>query len=288
MQAERVGRFFNAGAWRDERGLVVLARQACGAAEDGQPDASPLVMISGRKRWVPWIPGDQGIASLEDARMGVRDGLWTVGLTAVVRSGSGFEAYPAIARWPRDEWRRMPDVRVIEEFGCGKNTTPMGMGEDGKDRVMLRPEGWNHSWLVADCNGGKPRKVAEIDLSHEVPEWGKNKLGLGIPPIWVSKEEALMVIHGMTYDPKRDFYTYSLGRARLRVLERDRYEVKVHPRPILTVDQLKGPQLHPKLRAAIYVTGGYLCGDKLNLMVNVGDCHTEEVAMRMADLVNWS
>jgi len=286
MQEKRIGRFYNAGAWGDEKGLVVLARQAGGAAESGKPDATPLVMMTGQDRWIPWIPGDQGIASLEDARMMMRDDghLVAVGLTAVFKGGSGFEEYPAMVHGPREKWRKMPDVRVIEEFGCGKNATPMGDG-----RVMFRPEGWNHSWLVANCNGGKPQKVAEIDLSREVPEWGKFKMGTGTPPTWLSQDEALMVVHGMTYDPREDFYRYSLGRARLRVLDNGHYEVKVHPRPILTAGQFgKHQQLHPELREAIYVTGAYLQGENLNLLVNVGDCQTVEVAMRMADLVRWS
>jgi predicted GH43/DUF377 family glycosyl hydrolase len=116
-----------------------------------------------------------------------------------------------------------------------------------------------------------------------------------MPPIWLTHDEALFIIHGITKKiiDKKEKYIYSIGRAKL-TRKNNEFQVVVAPDPILTPDDFldqKGlplvKELHPESRRVVYSCGGIIKKNKkdsLSLYVNVGDQATFEVEFSLNEL----
>ena len=116
-----------------------------------------------------------------------------------------------------------------------------------------------------------------------------------MPPIWISKEEALFIIHGISIEKTngQPRYIYSLGRAKL-IRRKNKFQVIVAPEPIITPDDFLNSrgqplvkELHPELRRVVYSCGGIIktdAQDTLSLYVNVGDRATFEVEIPLSEL----
>lgn len=116
-----------------------------------------------------------------------------------------------------------------------------------------------------------------------------------MPPIWLTPNEALFIIHGISIENTngKDKYIYSIGRAKL-LRKNDVFEVIVAREPILTPDDFLDTtgtplveELHPESRRVVYSCGGVIKKnepDILSVYVNVGDRVTFEVEFFLPDL----
>jgi predicted GH43/DUF377 family glycosyl hydrolase len=116
-----------------------------------------------------------------------------------------------------------------------------------------------------------------------------------MPPIWLTPNEALFIIHGISLQiiDGKEKYIYSIGRAKL-IRKGATFKVEVAPEPIITPDDFlddKGhslvEELHPEMRRVVYSCGGVIKKnslDTLSLFVNVGDRTTFEVAFSLKEL----
>ncbi|MEK9200693.1 MAG: hypothetical protein AAB909_01830 [Patescibacteria group bacterium] len=268
----------NMAAWRSKQAGVdvtrLMGRCVVNPAGIGEPDWGNLVAgeicddgFPFNRETVVWSANEE--IPLEDPRVVEIDGVLVCGLTALVRSAGekSFGAYPAMARLEEDGDRiTICDLQVFEGLGRGKNTTPVG-----GDLFMYRRNEDAHALTMVRHQGGLAQVEGEVPFVA-IPAWGEHRMGTGMPPIWSEDGSwATMVVHGMTYDPGRCYYTYSIGRG---FLERNGagWQVRVCPDALFRGEDFKGwDQLHPELRLAIYNTGGVVMGSILRLFLNVGD-----------------
>jgi len=248
-------------------------------------------IIHEREIWKPLYDG----INLEDPRvLEIQDENLVVGLTAVLRDKEGRPVpFPAIVKIDSlKSWKQeLPPFLIIETFGQGKNLTPVD-----NTTYLFRPEltDYNHKILVFSLHSQVPEKITDLYFPTDLP-WARWRIGTTMPPLWITPDEALFIIHGISIRKinDKDIYVYSIGRAKL-TRKGNTFEVKVAPDPIVTPDDFLDKngvplieELHPDLRRVVYSCGGIIkkhAQDKLFLYVNVGDRTTFEVEFSLEEL----
>jgi len=286
---------FNMAAWqkRDSDSIFFIGREVGEPGKNGEPDTGVLKLFevngdgSIAHERVIWKPMLEGI-NLKDPRAHEleRKNL-IMGLTAVLRDKNGNPIpFPAVIKidshssWQHD----LPPFLVISTFGPGKNITPID-----RTTYFFRPDAleYQHKLLVFSIRRQVPEKMGEIEFPKDL-SWAQWRIGTTLPPLWVTPNEALFLIHGISLQEidGQQKYVYSLGRAKL-TRHGNQFSVVVAPEPILTPDHFLLPdgtpmvsELHPDIRRVVYCCGGLVkkgSPDRLSLYVNVGDRTTFEV-----------
>lgn len=293
---------FNMAVWQKsgEDTLNFIGRVVAKPGETGEPDTGILKLFEANangaiiREKVIWQPIYEGI-NLEDPRaLKLPHENLIIGLTAVLRDRKGLPIpFPAIVKIDSfNTWKKeLPPFLVIDTFGPGKNLTPIS-----KHTCLFRPDSteYFHKLLVFSLHSQIPEKISDIVFPTDLP-WARWRIGTTMPPIWITPNEALFILHGITIESinGKDVYVYSIGRAKLLRNKND-YKVVVMNDPILTpldfLDSAGVPlvqELHPDLRRVIYSCGGVIKRknpDTLSLYVNVGDRTTFEVDLLLSDL----
>jgi predicted GH43/DUF377 family glycosyl hydrolase len=293
---------YNLGVWQKskENSLCFIGREVVKAGELGEPDTGILKLFEIDKdgkiihERVIWKPLYNGI-NLEDPRtLQLPNENLVIGLTCVLRDKKGQPVpFPAIVKIDYlDSWKQsLPPFLVIDTFGPGKNITPID-----NNTYLFRPDSadYNHKILVFSLGSQVPEKIADIEFPLDLP-WAMWRIGTTMPPIWLTPNEALFIIHGITIQNigGMEKYIYSIGRAKL-IRKKNKFQVIVAPEPILTPDNFlneKGlplvQELHPEFRRVVYSCGGIIKKHKqnsLSLYVNVGDRATFEVDFSLNEL----
>src|SRR3989344_4477012 len=293
---------YNMGVWQKskEDSLFFIGREVAKPGEIGEPDTGILKLFEiGRDggiihERVIWKPLYDGI-NLEDPRaLQLQNENLIIGLTCVLRNKKGQAIpFPAIVKIDYlNSWKQnLPPFLVVDTFGPGKNITPI----DSKT-FLFRPEPseYNHKILVFSLSSQVPEKMTDIEFPRNLP-WAKWRIGTTMPPIWLTPDEALFIIHGITIQhiDGVEKYIYSIGRAKL-VRKKNNFKVIVAPDPILTPDNFVNTEglplvqeLHPESRRVVYSCGGIIKRsnqNSLSLYVNVGDRATFEVQFSLNEL----
>jgi predicted GH43/DUF377 family glycosyl hydrolase len=286
---------YNVTAWQrpDNDNTILIGREVVTPGLPGEPDIGNLVLVemdsTGNivRDQIIWEPRYESLY-LEDPRaLEIADGQIVVGFTALLRTKTSLEPFPALAFIDPNLEEMLPPVTIIQTFGPGKNMTPIG-----HNRYLFRPEhsDYNHSLLLFHLKGGIPNRITDIVFPKSVP-WAQWRLGTTIPPLWLPNGEGLLFIHGINrVDGK---YIYSIGIARL-IPDNDGYQVKVSSEPIITPDMFIDAdghnlvnELRPNERRVVYVCGGLIRRSnptQIILYVNVGDKTTFEVILDRQEL----
>lgn len=293
---------FNLAVWQKAGvdSLNFIGREVSSPGENGQPDNGILKLFEVGKdgnligEKAIWKPIYEGI-NLEDPRvLELPNENLVIGLTAVLRDKLGNPIpFPALVKIDsHSSWgKELPPFLVIDSFGPGKNLTPIE-----RDVYLFRPESkqYYHKLLVFSLHSQIPEKICDISFPLDLP-WASWRIGTTMPPIWLNKNEALFIIHGISIQriDGRDKYIYSIGRAKL-IRIGNKFEVIVAKEPILTPDNFLDTnsqplveELHPEERRVVYSCGGVIkkgFPDILSLYVNVGDRTTFEVEFSMSEL----
>ncbi len=293
---------YNVAVWQKpgEDSLSFIGREVASPGQLGQPDTGMLIVFevgvdgSVLHEKVIWKPIYDGI-NLEDPRaLELPNENLIIGLTAVLRDKKGSPIpFPAIVKIDSfSSWEKeLPPFLIIDTFGPGKNLTPIN-----KNTYLFRPDSsdYYHKLIVFTLHSQIPEKLGEIQFPQDLP-WANWRIGTTMPPIWLSEEEALFIIHGITIQKinGEDKYVYSIGRAKL-ISKNGKFDVIVAKDPILTPDNFLDEngkplvqELHPESRRVVYSCGGVIKKDNpdiLSLFVNVGDRTTFEVELSIADL----
>lgn len=297
----RVARF-NLAVWQKSKGdsLCFIGREVEKPGEIGEPDTGILKLIEigkdGRtiQEKVIWKPLYDGI-NLEDPRvLDLPNENLIIGLTAVLRDKRGHPVpFPAIVKIDSlSSWKQeLPPFLIIDTFGPGKNLTPID-----KHTYLFRPDSadYNHKILVFSLNAQVPEKFDDIEFPQNL-SWATWRIGTTMSPIWLTPNEALFIIHGITIQKidGKEKYIYSIGRAKL-TRKKNKFQVIIADEPIITPDDFLDTQglplveeLHPELRRVVYSCGGIIkkhAKDTLSLYVNVGDRATFEVEFSLNEL----
>jgi predicted GH43/DUF377 family glycosyl hydrolase len=293
---------YNMAVWQKsgQDSLSFIGREVEIAGGVGEPDTGILklfeVSADGKiiHEKVIWRPIYEGI-NLEDPRVLQLPGEnLNIGLTAVLRDKMGRPIpFPAIVKIDSfSSWKKeLPPFLIIDSFGPGKNLTPIS-----KHNYLFRPEDteYFHKLLVFSLHSQIPVKLDDIVFSKNLP-WASWRIGTTTSPFWLTPNEALFIIHGISIEKVKgkDKYIYSIGRAKL-IRNKNKFEVIVGREPILTPDNFLDDQghplveeLHPDLRRVVYSCGGVIkktSSDLLSLYVNVGDRTTFEVELSLKEL----
>lgn len=291
----------NAAAWPAQNGnTYLLAREVKHSAPPGQPDKGNLVFSEvdqdGQvvQEKVVWRPRKTARFLLEDPRAYVcPNGQVLLGLTALPQNGRGDIPYPALATVEGTNLEEgLQRVEVIDQFGPGKNTTPID-----EHTFLFRRDGEenNHKLLVIRRNEERAQAQEEISFPEDLP-WATYKIGTAMPPIWINDQEALMIFHGIKIEG--GILIYHLGRSRFSK-NNGHFQLKVDYHPLLTPDHFLDAQgqplveeLHPE-RRVVYLCGGTLNrlqGEKfLSLYPNVADRQTRRAGSLWKELTqdNW-
>lgn len=295
---------YNLAVWQksEENNLCFIGREVAAAGKSGEPDTGVLKLFEVNQTGsivherLIWKPLYNGI-NLEDPRvLQLENENLLIGLTAVLRDKKGQPVpFPAIVKIDSiSNWRQdLPPFLFIGTFGPGKNLTPID-----NTTYLFRPDykEYFHKLLVFSLNSQVPEKLTDIEFPKDLP-WAKWRIGTTMPPIWISKTEALFIIHGISIQKIDGIkkYVYSIGRAKLE-RKSDRFVVTVAPEPILTPDDFISEtgaplvkELHPELRRVVYSCGGIIkkhSKDLLSMYVNVGDRSTFEVEFSLHELMD--
>lgn len=293
---------FNMAVWQKsgEDSLSFIGREVTNPGKTGEPDTGILKLFEVNKNGdllqekVIWKPIYEGI-NLEDPRaLELPNENLIIGLTAVLRDKKGLPIpFPAIVKIDSlSSWKKeLPPFLVIDTFGPGKNLTPID-----KNTYLFRPDSANyfHKLLVFSLHSQIPEKLGDIEFPLDLP-WASWRIGTTMPPIWLTPNEALFIIHGISVQNinGKDKYIYSIGRAKL-VRKESTFGVVVGQEPILTPDDFLNSdglplveELHPELRRVVYSCGGVIkknAQEILSLYVNVGDKTTFEVEFSIEEL----
>ncbi len=293
---------FNLGVWQSYKkdSLCFIGREVIKAGEIGEPDTGILKLFEINKdgqiihERIIWKPEYNGI-NLEDPRaLQLPNENLIIGLTCVLRDKKGQPVpFPAIVKIDYlNSWKQnLPPFLVIDTFGPGKNITPID-----NTTYLFRPdsEDYHHKILVFSLDSQVPKKISDINFSQNLP-WALWKIGTTMPPFWLTANEALFIVHGITkqYVDGIEKYIYSIGRAKL-IRKKASFKVIVAPEPILVPDDFLNneglplvKELHPESRRVVYSCGGIINRNKknsLSLYVNVGDRATFEVEFSLNEL----
>ncbi|MBI3954742.1 hypothetical protein HY333_01725 [Candidatus Collierbacteria bacterium] len=293
---------YNVAVWQksENDSLCFIGREVTKAGEIGEPDNNILKLFEVDKNGliiqerIIWKPLYDGI-NLEDPRvLKLANESLVIGLTAVLRDKKGHPVpFPAIVKidsltfWKHE----LPPFLIIDSFGPGKNLTPLD-----NTTYLFRPNAtdYHHKLLVFSLHSQTPEKLGDIDFPKDLP-WASWKMGTTMPPLWITPNEALFIIHGISMRKIDgvDKYIYSIGKAKL-IRKEQAFQVIVTPEPILTPDDFLNSEgvplvqeLHPELRRVVYSCGGVIkknTQDILSLYVNVGDRTTFEVELSLTEL----
>lgn len=293
---------YNLGVWQNskENSLCFIGREVAKAGDLGEPDNGILKLFEINNdgkiihERVIWKPLYDGI-NLEDPRaLQLPNENLIIGLTCVLRDKRGQPVvFPAIVKIDYlNSWNQnLPPFLVIDTFGPGKNITPID-----SITYLFRPDSadYHHKILVFSLDSQVPKKIGDINFPQNLP-WAMRKVGTAMPPIWLTPNEALFIIHGITMQniDGKEKYIYSIGRAKL-IRKNNKFQVVVAPDPILTPDDFLNKdgsslvqELHPESRRVIYSCGGIINKNKqdsISLYVNVGDWATFEVEFSLNEL----
>ncbi len=293
---------YNLAVWQqtENESVSFIAREVTTPAEKGEPDTGALRLFEVTKdgftihERVIWQPLYDNI-SLEDPRaLLLENGNLLIGLTAVLRNKTGAPMpFPAVVKIDSlSSWKQeLPPFLFISTFGPGKNLTPID-----NTTYLFRPESehYYHKLLVFSLHSQLPEKLADIEFPTDL-EWAKWRMGTTMPPLWITKDEALFIVHGISKQIVNgsEKYIYAIGRAKL-TRKNGKFSVQVAKDPILTpenfLDNNGNPlvsELHPELRRVVYSCGGVIKKtqpDTLSLFVNVGDRTTFEVEFSIDEL----
>lgn len=294
----------------------LFGRMVHEAAIVGEPDFGSLVMAElGPSRDIVvtteiWSPEGQDIL-IEDPRASqADDGRTVIGVTAVCKNDN-YRTYPALIELNTPDQllaQPFPKLRIINKYGRGDQTTPIGEVAQGKNATtiddkhfMFRPDQRNHSLQVLDYDNEDASHVGFIEFPDNI-SGASYKIGTTTPPEWLNDKEAFFVFHGIeklidgrvvspdTLD-SRVVYRYSIHSARLMrqvdVSGRVSFAVdNISRQPIITPDSFprlndgREVELHPDIRQVTYSCGGIATKDankqllKLELFVNQGDKRT--------------
>jgi len=287
---------FNVAAWINPitKHTVLIGRQLDHKGSTGEPDFSRLVLTEMDEaeniifEKVIWENLEDHVLFEDPRAMIIDNNHIVIGLSALLRSKTGFDPYPAILKIDLDDWNHdVPPPMIILNFGPGKNLTPVD-----DNHFLFRPEGasYSHRLIVFCTDDHVPVKTQDLFFPTDLP-WALWRIGTSIPPIWINESEAIMIFHGISMDKNK--YIYSLGKARLSK-ENDHYQIQVAREPILTPDDIKrkyksieSKELHPRLRRVLYACGGIHDSsnpDILKLLVNVGDSDTYKFEISIKEL----
>jgi len=293
---------YNLAVWQRDHDntLYFIGREVAKPGQAGEPDAGILKLFQVDKEGkiihekVIWKPLYDGI-NLEDPRaLELPNENLIIGVTAVLRNKIGEPVpFPAIVKIDSyNSWKKqLPPFLVIDTFGPGKNLTPLG-----SHSFLFRPDAldYRHKIMVFSLHSQVAEKIGDIIFPRDL-SWAEWKIGTTMPPVWLTKNEALLIIHGISIKKinGNDRYIYSLGRSKLTRVG-DKFTISVAPDPILIPDDFLNPQglplveeLHPDLRRVVYSCGGIIKKNKkdiLSLYVNVGDRTTFEVEFSLKEL----
>jgi predicted GH43/DUF377 family glycosyl hydrolase len=293
---------YNLAVWEKsgEDALCFIGREVTSPGKLGEPDNGILKLFEVDREGavlqerVIWKPVYDGI-NLEDPRvLKLENENLLIGLTAVLRDKKGTPVpFPAIVKINSlSSWKQeLPPFLIIGTFGPGKNLTPVD-----NTTYLFRPDSadYYHKIMAFSLHSQVPEKLGDIQFPTDLT-WASWKIGTTMPPIWLSPDEALFIIHGISIQKINGIekYIYSIGRAKLTRKEHG-FEVIVAPDPILTPDNFLDDQgqplveeLHPELRRVVYSCGGIIkkhAKDMLSLYVNVGDRATFEVEFSLNEL----
>lgn len=293
---------YNLAAWQkaNSDSVYFIGREVIEAGIGGEPDTGTLKLfeideegetVQERLIWKPMFDG----INLEDPRaLELPNENLLIGLTAVLRDKNGHPTpFPAIIKIDsHTSWDdELPPFLIISTFGPGKNLTPID-----NTTYLFRPDAmeYHHKIMAFSLHRQIPEKLDDIEFPKNLP-WATWRIGTTMPPIWLTEEEALFIVHGISLQKVdgRKKYIYSLGRARLTRKD-NKFDVSVAPEPIITPNDFLNelgeplvPELHPELRRVVYSCGGIIKKNKqdsLYLYVNVGDRATFEVELSLNEL----
>lgn len=292
---------YNVAVWQKSRegSVFFIGREVEQAGNIGEPDTGILKLFEANKdgkiihEKVIWKPLYDGI-NLEDPRALELNETLIIGITAVLRNKNGSPVpFPAIVKIDSiNSWKQLlPPFLIIDTFGPGKNLTPVD-----NTTYLFRPEAldYNHKILVFSLHSQIPEKLGDIIFPSNLP-WASWKIGTAMPPIWLTPNEALLIIHGISIQKVdgKEKYIYSIGRSKL-IRRQNKFQVVVAPEPILSPDDFLNKdgvplveELHPDVRRVVYSCGGIInknSKDTLSLYVNVGDRATFEVEFPLNEL----
>ncbi len=293
---------YNLAVWQKtgDESICFIAREVTTPGENGEPDTGILRLFEVAKNGLAiheriiWQPLYDNI-SLEDPRaLLLENGNLLIGLTAVLRNKTGNPMpFPAIVKIDSlSSWKQeLPPFLFISTFGPGKNLTPID-----NTTYLFRPESeaYYHKLLVFSLHSQVPEKLADIEFPTDL-RWAQWRMGTTMPPLWITPNEALFIVHGISKQIVNgsEKYIYAIGRAKL-TRKNNIFKVQVAPEPILTpdnfLDENGNPlvsELHPETRRVVYSCGGVIkkdTPDTLSLFVNVGDRTTFEVEFSVEEL----
>jgi len=129
-------------------------------------------------------------------------------------------------------------------------------------------------------------------------------MGLAGPPEWLNEAEALLLIHGLSYNRGTGKPDYALGSARLHRAGDGKLRIdNVSKNPFLTPDSFKelfgeqSVELRPEERRAVYLCGARPSYSNNNgvkelaeiiLYPSIGDTRTIEAVLRVPEIIgSW-
>ncbi len=295
---------FNAAAWLNGT-THLLAREIIDprTITDYTPDVGRLVSLTMDKdkviisERVIWRPSDTLGYNLEDPRavdLGASDGRVALGLTAVSAKPDykgDLPSYPALAYVDRTHPTKLEGLKVITEYGVGKNMMSLNVPGEENDWWVFRPDGSDHELLVLYDNKSTLQAVGTLPLPKEMPGF-RFKAGTSSTPVWDDEQKGIFPFHGME---KPGLYIYSQGVAgieRKKTPQEQPFALINPVGPILHPDHfnpLRGEdpmalELHPNIRRAIYITGAVVLGDTFRSFDSIGDSVTVVVDRKLSDL----
>jgi hypothetical protein len=305
--------FYNAAAWKENGITYLLGRKVPTAGGEGEPDIGSLRLIklgsdgnieSFKDVWQP----KEGEYLLEDARaLPLPDGEIAFGLTSVAKEDNKYVPYPAVLITSTEELMNgdLPEPTTIKTMGKGSETTPLSDSEinlAGKNVTALgpnlfafRPEGRDHQLRVFQYQKSNEATHQQyIDIPKNIA-WAEYRAGTTIPPIWLNRNEAFFLIHGINIINGK--YVYSIGSSRLfkednGILSVDNISTEslIHPDSFVDKSDSNEVELHRE-RRVVYCCGGTPeysdTGElrSLKLYINVGDKRTAEVTVSVDKLI---
>lgn len=294
---------FNLAVWQTagKDSLYFIGREVTKAGEMGEPDTGILKLFEVSKdgallrEKTIWKPVYEGI-NLEDPRvLELSHENLVIGLTALVKTKKQQHEhvpFPAIIKIDSQRlWKEeLPAFLMIDTFGSGKDVTPID-----NNTYFFRPDSieYYHKLLVFSLHNQTAQRLGDIEFPTDIT-WTSWRIGTTIPPIWVTRNEAIFIIHGIQLQMINGVqtYIYSIGKAKLTRNE-NTFTVMVGKDPIITPDDFldnNGIPLVQELHAdkrVVYSCGGVVHQDNpdlLSLYVNVGDRATFEVELSIKEL----
>lgn len=267
---------------------------------NGGPDMNVLVVVKksrdGRLERLPDLDlhigeGDGEVINYEDARVENNGNGIILGMTAVVKDGSGFQIHPALAKLTisdRGLEVKEEDIRVFRKVR-GKNVVPFSDGNDGIDgKFLFREDEEPHVLkIVQPSLNGDIAYVGEVDFREfSYIYWGKEKFGAVTRKIEMGNGLAILPIHGVREGVEGIDYPANfaeLGRPRVKnvysvgiaVVDQEWRVLAVDPEPLLQKSRYsnifpEGEELNPE-KIVVYCLDFEESRGEVKFLVNCGD-----------------